>query len=269
ASEAQHLAVRCERVARRQLPANRPARAIRSERVGRLEEQRLGAVAIRDEEDLVVRPRLFQRRRETEQARGGAGVARPGDDRLLRHGRLGKLELSYERSVCPRVRTIEHQLGDVFLLAPGLFEETGDRLGNVQVEAMRLDERRVGKRGDVAVAVVPPDVSELMTHAEGARERRDDALPTAHAPTAPVAPPRPPTAGTAPAPGSGSSPPPGAAGRMSPAAPSASRADPAATASSARRSAVVPERSDPVMSAVRMGIGRSTTVARSVALDFS
>src|SRR5437660_3902743 len=66
-----------------------------------------------------------------------------------------------------------------------------------------------------------------------------------------MTPSRPTTAAPAPSPSSGSSSPPGATGLMSPAATRASRTDPAATASSARRSAVVPERSDPVMSADR------------------
>src|SRR5262249_42079026 len=126
ASEAQQLTVRGERATGRELLADRPTRTVPQERVGRLEEQRLGAVAIGDDEDLVVRARLFQRGRQAEQARRGAGVARLADDRLLRHGRVGKLELPYERRVRPRVRAIEHQLGDVFFLAPGLFEEAGD-----------------------------------------------------------------------------------------------------------------------------------------------
>src|SRR5439155_646798 len=63
APEAQQLAVRRERSAGRELLADWPTRTIRCESVCRLEEQSLGAVAVGDDEDLVVRPRPFQRRR--------------------------------------------------------------------------------------------------------------------------------------------------------------------------------------------------------------
>jgi len=73
----------------------------------------------------------------------------------------------------------------------------------------------------------------------------------------------------APAPSGTSSGEPGATGRMSEAATSPCDTEPARTMSSASRSAVVPQRSEPPRSAVSTSGPRSVAVARSVALDFS
>src|SRR5439155_514275 len=76
------------------------------DRVRDLEEEGRGAVAVGDDEDLVVRPRVLERLREPEQARGRAGIAHLGDERFLRHRRR-EAELPDERSVQPGVGRAE------------------------------------------------------------------------------------------------------------------------------------------------------------------
>src|SRR5439155_5037716 len=69
AAEVEELAVVRERHPGRELRRDRPVEGRQGERVGALEEERLGAAAVGDDEDLVAWLAFFQRRRQAEQAR--------------------------------------------------------------------------------------------------------------------------------------------------------------------------------------------------------
>ena len=164
-----------ERLPAGELSAEGPGGLKAGDRVRDLEEEGLGAVAVGDDKDLVLRPCVLERLREPEQPRGGAGIADLGDQRLLRR-RGREAELPDERGVQPGVGRAEDEPCNVALLPPGLGEETVDRLGKVPVEAVRLYERHVGQHAEVAVTLTAPHVGELTAHRVSALEGRDDSV---------------------------------------------------------------------------------------------
>src|SRR5215475_8299128 len=173
AAEIEELAVLRQGHARPELRGHGTMRAPAREGVGGLEEQGLRAATVGDHEDLIPWLGLLEDGGETQEARGRAGVAGAADHGLPGHGRLGELELPHEGGMRARIRCVEDELGDVLSLAPRGLEEALDRLGDVLVKSVGLDEGHVGQDVEVAIALKPPHVGEVVARRVGALEGRD------------------------------------------------------------------------------------------------
>src|SRR5438046_7638078 len=104
-----------------------------------LEHERLGTVAIADQQDALAGPRVLQRRREKKRRERRPRVAHLPEERVLRLRRL-EAELAHEDRVAARVGAVEDELREVLRAVPGLRDEPAYHLPHARAVAVIDDE---------------------------------------------------------------------------------------------------------------------------------
>src|SRR5207247_451176 len=136
----------------REVPAHAAAALEPLHHRRRLEDERLGAVAVADQQDALAGPGTLQRGREEERRERRPRVADLPEERVLGLRRL-EAELAHQRGMAARVGAVEDELGEILRTEPGLGEQPPHHLAHVGAVAVVDDEAilpRVDERSGLA-----------------------------------------------------------------------------------------------------------------------
>src|SRR5205809_2125473 len=140
----------------------------------RLEHERLGTVAVADQQDALAGLRTLERRRQQERRERRPRVAYLPEERVLRLRRL-EAELAHQRAVTARVGTVEHQLREVLRPEPRLRQQPAHHLAHAGAVAV-VDDEAVLPRVHEGIALGAPHVDDLVRDRVARRERERDVL---------------------------------------------------------------------------------------------
>src|SRR5437870_1358901 len=139
-----------------------------------LEHERLGTVAVADQQDALAGLRALERRRQQERRERRPRVAHLPEERVLRQSGL-ETELAHQRAVTARVGTVEHQLREVLRPEPRLRQQPAHHLAHAGAVAV-VDDEAVLPRVHEGIALGAPHVDDLVRDRVARRERERDVL---------------------------------------------------------------------------------------------
>src|SRR5207244_204385 len=153
-AEAEVEVVARELGAAREVPANAatPLEPLHDRRG--LEHERLGTVAVADQQDALAGLRALERRRQQERRERRPRVAHLPEERVLRQSGL-ETELAHQRAVTARVGTVEHQLREVLRPEPRLRQQPAHHLAHAGAVAV-VDDEAVLPRVHEGIALGAP-----------------------------------------------------------------------------------------------------------------